>query len=38
MEIRHPAIVIALSVAFGTSISSKADKVDDYIMVHMQPC
>src|SRR6266550_1403019 len=31
MEIRHPAVAIALLVTFGAPVPGKADKIDDYV-------
>src|SRR6266516_4261232 len=31
MEIRHPAVAIALLVRFGAPVPGKADKIDDYV-------
>jgi D-alanyl-D-alanine carboxypeptidase len=36
MEIRHPAVAIALLVTFGASVPGKADKIDDYITAQIK--
>src|SRR5438094_6264063 len=36
MEIRHPAVAIALLVAFGAPVPGKADKIDDYITAQIK--
>jgi len=36
MEIRHPAVAIALLVIFGAPVPSKADKIDDYIIAQIK--
>lgn len=36
MEIRHPAVAIALLVTFGASVPGKADKIDDYIIAQIK--
>jgi CubicO group peptidase (beta-lactamase class C family) len=36
MEIRHPAVAIALLVTFGAPVPGKADKVDDYIIAQIK--
>jgi len=36
MEIRHPAVAIALLVIFGAPVPGKADKIDDYIIAQIK--
>lgn len=36
MEIRHPAVAIALLATFGASVPGKADKIDDYITAQIK--
>jgi hypothetical protein len=36
MQIRHPAVTIALLVTFGASVPGKADKIDDYIIAQIK--
>src|SRR6266496_3694183 len=36
MEIRHPAVAIALLVTFGAPVPGKADKIDDYITAQIK--
>lgn len=36
MEIRHPAVAIALLVTFGAPVPGKADKIDDYIIAQIK--
>jgi CubicO group peptidase (beta-lactamase class C family) len=36
MEIRHPAVAIALLMTFGTPVPGKADKIDDYIIAQIK--
>jgi CubicO group peptidase (beta-lactamase class C family) len=36
MEIRHPAVAIALLVTFGAPVPGKADKIDDYVTAQIK--
>jgi hypothetical protein len=36
MEIRHPAVAIALLVTFGAPVPRKVDKIDDYITAQIK--
>jgi len=36
MEIRHPAVAIALLVTFGARVPGKADKIDDYVTAQIK--